>query len=324
MASENDTWPPGQPQSSLGSPRHDDRLVIVLALATLACTYALVVLGSTVRVTNSGMGCRSWPLCNGQIGPIDQYHSLLEQLHRYLAALVTVAAFATLWAARRCSARRAVLWPATFAAGLVLFQAGLGALTVLEKNAPWTVALHLATALVFLAATTVTAVVAVHGGNRLRISRGPGTWGWVALGATFVLIVSGTLVVDGGAARSCPSWPLCTHFGVGRLIALQLLHRSLAGLAGVSMIGLVSSRWRETTSWRLWRCGATGLLVLLVAVASFGAASALTQARPTWQDIHLTMAAALWMLLVALVTATAVRDTAAPAETKLSGALSST
>ena len=66
------------------------RVIRALALLTLVCTYLLLVLGSTVRVTNSGMGCIGWPLCSGQVGPIDHLHPLMEQTHRFLATVVTV------------------------------------------------------------------------------------------------------------------------------------------------------------------------------------------------------------------------------------------
>ena len=61
----------------------------MLTLATMVTTYFLIVLGSTVPVTNSRMGCSSWPLCNGQVVPIDRFHPLIEQSHRYLATIVT-------------------------------------------------------------------------------------------------------------------------------------------------------------------------------------------------------------------------------------------
>ena len=65
-----------------------------LTAACLASAYLLVVLGDTVRVTESGMGCRSWPLCNGQAGLAGTYHALLEQSHRYLAAAANMLAAA--------------------------------------------------------------------------------------------------------------------------------------------------------------------------------------------------------------------------------------
>jgi len=40
------------------------RLIRVLSVRTLITTHCLIVLGSTVRVTNSGMGCKDWPLCS--------------------------------------------------------------------------------------------------------------------------------------------------------------------------------------------------------------------------------------------------------------------
>lgn len=284
-----------------GTPTGHFEWVVVFSLVTLVLTYGLVVLGSTVRVTESGMGCASWPLCNGHIGLVGGFHALLEQSHRYLAALVTVSAFATAWAAWRSTGHRAALAPALVAAGLVLFQAGLGALTVFAHNAPWTVAVHLITGLVFLGVVTVTAITALHGGNHLHLDpRVAGRWASFALAATLLVLMSGSVVVNGGAARSCPSWPLCTHPGPLHLIALQLLHRSFVTVASIAMVGFVVTSWPRMAGRRLWRGAAAGLLVLLCAVAAMGAASALTRARPLWQDLHLACASALWALLVAL------------------------
>lgn len=282
--------------------RGADRVLVGVAVATAICAYCLVALGSTVRVTHSGMGCPSWPLCYGQVGPIDRYHALLEQSHRYLAGLVTVGAFSTALLARRARARRMAFVPAVVGACLVVFQAALGALTVLAKNAPWTVAVHLVVGLVFLASTVVTAVVARRAprGSWSRAAVGP--WGWVLLVATLATIVGGSLVVANGAARSCPAWPLCPP-SASTLADWQLVHRSLAGATGVSLVAFVASRWR-TASGR-WRGGALVSIGLLVAVAAFGAASALTRAAPAWQDVHLAMVALLWSSVVALVTALA-------------------
>jgi len=293
------------PRDSTGlSRRRSGRGVVVMSTATAVGTYALVVLGSTVRVTNSGMGCPRWPLCYGRIGPVDQYHALLEQSHRYLVVLVTVGVLSTAIAARRSVGRRAACVPAAIATALVLVQAGLGALTVLAKNAPWTVAVHLAVGLVFFATTVVTAVVAVRSPRAAWSMRAVGRWGWAAIPITLAVVVGGTLVVAKGAGASCPSWPLCPASAPG-VSAWQLLHRSLAGVAALSLVGLVRSRWRTEASSRAWRAGGLTLLGLFVAVAAFGAASALSQAAAGWQDAHLALVALTWGLLVALVTALA-------------------
>ena len=287
--------------------RGPDRAVVALAVATALCTYGLIVLGSTVRVTNSGMGCPSWPLCFGQIGPVDRYHALLEQSHRYLVALVTVGIFSTALVARRSPLRKMALVPALSAGALVLVQAGLGALTVLAKNAPWTVALHLVVGFVFFATTVVTAVAAWRAPERSWSFAAVGRWGWSALGATLALVIGGSLVVANNAAAACPSWPICTHPASDGLIAWQLLHRSLAGITGICIVGFVASRWHGTAGWRSWRTGAAVLIALVAVAGSFGAASALSRGAPAWQDAHLALAAMVWGLLVVLVTTLATR-----------------
>lgn len=127
--------------------------------ASLVFAYLLVILGDTVRVTESGMGCSSWPLCNGHFGLSGSYHALLEQSHRYLAAVVTVFAAATFAAAwYRARQDRLVYRGAAAALALIGVQIVLGAITVLTHNAGWTVALHLAGAWLLAGAVTVTAL----------------------------------------------------------------------------------------------------------------------------------------------------------------------
>lgn len=278
-----------------------DLVAPILATSTVFFTYALVVLGSTVRVTESGMGCPSWPLCYGKLTPIDRLHPLLEQSHRYLASIVTVLVFATLVAVLRSDTHRSARKPALISSGLVVFQVILGAVTVLTKNAPWTVAAHLLTALAFLAITTLTAIMALGGDGVVHPSRSTMRWGWIALASTFLLMISGTLVVDGGASSSCPSWPTCNQGPTSALVALNLTHRSIAALAGLSIFAFLKTSWREGRSRRSWRLIAYGSVALLFGAGTLGAITAISKARPTFQDIHLALGAALWISLVALV-----------------------
>ena len=289
----------------LHSPDGDgaSRATLVLALVTMAATYVLVVLGSTVRVTNSGMGCPSWPLCYGRLGPIDRFHALLEQSHRYLVVVVSLCALATALAAWRARRRHAVLAPAGVAVGLVVVQAGLGALTVLAKNAPWTVAVHLVVGLLFLGATTVSAAVALWGPGRTRDLGALGRSGWILPVATLATIVGGSLVVANGAGRACASWPLCPT-GASGLADWQLAHRTLAALAALAIALYLLAHWaRGSTRWRASALVVTGLFAL---VAAMGALSALSRAAATWQDVHLAAVAMLWVSVVASVTLAAM------------------
>lgn len=280
------------------------RLLRTLAIVTLVATYALLALGSTVRVTESGMGCPGWPLCYGQVGPIDHFHTLLEQIHRYLTAAVTVGVLAVALQAWRLRLNRA-LRPALYAVAILALQIVLGGVSVLAHNAPATVALHLAGALLLLAATTVTAVAssvasrpAAHGPRR------PARLAWSAVVATFALLVSGSIVVDGGASAACPSWPWCVpRRGVADpLVAIALVHRGVAlvavGLLVALAVGtLLRRRGRTPGSVGL----AWSLLGLCAAQVAAGAVTAELAAPPAAQDVHLGLAAALWVCAVALV-----------------------
>jgi heme A synthase len=277
-------------------------LLPVFALVTGILTYFLVILGSTVRVTESGMGCPGWPLCYGQLGPIDNFHSVLEQSHRYLVSLVTVMVILTALAAWRFArSRPTVLVPATAALGIIIIQIILGAITVITHNAPITVALHLLTAMLLLGVVWVTVVTSL-------VERIPATgrrltpWGWRAVGATFLVMISGSLVVDGGATYACPSWPGCSSLPrvAQPLLIIQDAHRLMVLIATVLIAFFVmhaARRWRGIPGARLVADLVATLLLVQIAV---GGLVATLQAPDALQDLHLALGSATWTTVVVL------------------------
>jgi heme A synthase len=196
-----------------------------------------------------------------------------------------------------------VLYPALTAVVVIAIQIVLGAVTVVTHNAPVTVALHLLMGLVVLAVTWVTAVAALvslrpAGGRRLH------PLGWWTLGVTFVLLLSGSLVVDGGASYACPSWPFCTASqGVpAPLITIQYSHRLMVLVATVLLALLAmraARRWRAVPGARLT---ADLIAILLLAQIAVGGLVATTGAPEALQDLHLALAAGIWVAVVVLVT----------------------
>ena len=131
----------------------------LLSDVTAVATFALIVLGGVVRVSESGLGCgpggsgtEGWPLCNGEAVPF--FHNtevIVEFSHRTLAAIVTALIVALAWTAYRHL--RELRWPLrlTVAAGvLVLVQAALGGLTVEKSLAEELVAAHLGLAMILI------------------------------------------------------------------------------------------------------------------------------------------------------------------------------
>jgi cytochrome c oxidase assembly protein subunit 15 len=126
----------------------------------LVLTFGLILLGAWVRATNSGLSCPDWPTCYGhwlplpgEIPPEAGYSYLqvmLEWTHRLLAGVIlgplVLIIGGLAWRARAQRPRLPLYGAALIL--LLLVQASLGGLTVLDQNSPWSVALHLGTALV--------------------------------------------------------------------------------------------------------------------------------------------------------------------------------
>lgn len=273
-----------------------------LAVATAIAAYALIIFGSHVRVTDSGMGCPDWPLCDGSLGPIHQFHAIMEQTHRYLAAVVTVLVFTTALLARRSRRGSATARASVVTAGVVVVQVGLGALTVIAGNNAPTVAAHLLTGLALLAGATVTAVCA-HVDRRPATGHRLGRTGWLAVSSACVLFVSGSMVVNADAEKACASFPLCPGGQPVGLVALHLVHRSIAVVAGATLLSLALHAWRQWSVIPRARAMAATLAAVVVATAALGITTALLKAPAGFQDLHLAGAAAVLAITVALATA---------------------
>ena len=286
----------GRPRHFLRPASRLSQWLLRLAVSSAVAVYALIIFGSQVRVTDSGMGCPDWPLCEGNIGPIREFHALMEQTHRYLAALVTALVVATALAARRSAAIR----PALFTVGIVVVQVLLGAVTVFAGNGAPTVAAHLIAGMALLGGATVTAVCVLV--PRVEaVGRRLGRVGWLAIGAAGILYLSGSLVVNAEAEKACASFPLCPTDQPLNLVVLHLIHRSIAVLAGIALLAFAFHAWRQWAQAEARFLAATTVL-LVVATAALGVISALMKSPPGLQDLHLAGAAAVLVSSVALAT----------------------
>src|SRR5713226_8023763 len=279
-----------------------------LAWIAATGTYLLIVLGAVVRITGSGLGCgEHWPLCNGRLLPPLDLPTLIEYAHRLVAALVAVLVAllaVTAWWLRRVPESAAlvgssgpvaaVTGPTTrpsrapyVALGLLILQVALGAVTVRLRLPPWTVILHLGTAMLLLA----TLLVAAAGERVAR--RTPA--GLVALLLGFVTVLAGALTANLGAASACLGFPLCNGQLAPDGNSLQHVHWTHRLLAYT--LFAYTLWWAVRTRGR-WAWGAVALVILQVAV---GAVMVLLALPPPWQAIHVAVGAAVWAALVLAV-----------------------
>jgi len=258
-----------------------------LAWTAAAFTYLLIILGAIVRITGSGLGCgEHWPLCNGKLLPPLDVPTMIEYGHRLAAAAVSVlvaglAAYAW-WLRREGTAPYVAL-------GLLIVQILLGAVTVKLRLPPWTVILHLGTAMLLLATLIV---IAKGRGSRFTPSLRPGSLG-LALG--FVTVLFGALTANLGAATACLGFPLCNGhlLPAGNYLQhVQWTHRLLA----YTLFGYVWWWALRTNTRGAWYAAA--LVTLQVAVAAAMILLALPQPL---QAAHVAVGAAVWATLVIAV-----------------------
>jgi len=182
-------------------------------------------------------------------------------------------------------------------------QVVLGAVTVRLELPPMIVLAHLATAMALLAAVCVTAVAASIPQPTTPVDRASVPLARAAAAGTYLLILSGSLVVGSGASGSCNAWPLC---GGGFSLtfegypAIQLLHCGLAAVIGVlvivSLFGLLN-RHRATRAVRATVALTLAALAFQVAV---GAAVVTLHLPAALRGLHLALASAVWAGTVVL------------------------
>lgn len=143
-----------------------------VAFIALGALILIVATGAAVRLSDSGLGCPTWPRCYGRVYPPAQTHALIEFGNRALSALVgVVAAVAAVLAFTRRPFRRDLAWLAACLPLGVIAQAVLGGYTVREKLAPGFVMSHFLLSMVILIAAFALAWRASHEpGSRPRSS----------------------------------------------------------------------------------------------------------------------------------------------------------
>ncbi len=280
-----------------------------LATATAVLMFALIVIGSVVRTTGSGLACPDWPLCQGRLVPPFQFNVLVEWFHRLIALVVGLGLLATAaWIGAHRETRARLGGLALLSLALYLTQALLGALTVWKLLDPNVVSGHLAVALLLFATLLTLGLIARHesqaGWQRDSVSRARPAGLLPLFGAATAAIwaqaVLGGMVSTNHASLACPDWPRCNGEWfppMTGLVALQMGHRFAAYLL-IGVLGLVGWRSRAAADAPVRSIG-TLLFLLVLAQAAIGVANVLL-GIPVWVSaLHLANAAL--MLALSLV-----------------------
>ncbi len=221
---------------------HEQRLHVtpqrfaLIARWALWSLVAIVITGSLVRLTGSGLGCSEWPNCEpGEFVPAADFHGWVEFGNRIVTGLVSVAVVVAVGASwwRRPRRNDLVWWSLGLVAGVV-FQIGLGAVTVLTHLSPPVVMSHFLASQVLVAA----AVVLAHRSAREPLTNGDRAAGlpahirslaWLAATLTAAALWTGTVVTGTGP-----------HGGDEHVERLQFALPSVARIHGITVVVLAA------------------------------------------------------------------------------------
>jgi heme A synthase len=255
-----------------------------MAALTAFFIVVQIILGAVTRLTDSGLSCPDWPLCYGLWFPTPEKLAALpevnytfsqvmsEWFHRFNAAVaVGPLTVILLVLAYRLRARVAgLLSIMVLATVLLLVEAGLGGFTVLDRNSPWSVAVHLTVALMLLGL-----ILQSHLMVRQRpalAARPPGGLAavWVSMALVVIAVASGAMMAKSGASLDCPSWPLCDTGLIPDLsdsgVRLSFLHRVFALGAVLAVVALWFSARGERTPFQRAANMAMSIILFQIAV----------------------------------------------------------
>ncbi|MFX3675528.1 MAG: COX15/CtaA family protein [bacterium] len=256
------------------------RLTVIITFLSL---IALIIAGSVVRTTGSGLGCPDWPHCFGQwipptdisqlpadykerfavagkqIADFDVLKTWIEYINRLLGVIVGIemmflVAFA--WPLRRVR-------PRLFSGSLALFiltciQGGIGAKVVSSSLAPHLITLHMVIALIIVIMCAALWILVEPPRKALTVRSS--ALGKIILALGFIQLVLGTEVREGVDVIT-NSGVLDRSLWLDQESMIFLIHRSFSILFLLTFLFWIGQLWKEERT-----SGARAMIVALLIV----------------------------------------------------------
>jgi cytochrome c oxidase assembly protein subunit 15 len=276
-----------------------------VALITLGALTLIVFTGAAVRLTDSGLGCPTWPKCYGHLYPPAQGHALIEFGNRAISGLVGVITVITaVLAFRRRPFRRDLAWLALLLPLGVAAQAVLGGFTVREHLAPGFVMSHFLLSMVILIAAVALAWRATHRpGERPRSTDRALVW------SVRTLVPLGALTIFAGTAATAAG----PHSGglVGQHVRRLTImgpntlewavhqHATIAAILGLAVIGAWLLKRRRNRGLPLDPLEPLTVLgILLAAQGLIGSTQYELRLPAEMVWVHVVLATITWVVLL--------------------------
>ena len=272
------------------------RRVVWIAFGSL---YAIIVTGSLVRLTGSGLGCSDWPNCNEtKFVDVSSGHAAIEQINRlftgFVAASVILAVSASLFLnprVRRITANAGIL---VFG---VLVQVVLGAYVVLTGLNPWSNMAHFLVS-IFLVSSAFLLIKRVEllihqqdnrdcSDKRLR---------QLLFASACLVMFLGTVVTGAGPHSGAEQ---VTRLGIDVRFATQLHSASVWVLVFLTVVLAVRAR-KQAVRWEIEGPAILRLLAAISAQGFIGYVQYFGGVPAPLVAIHIALSVVVWLCVFAV------------------------
>jgi cytochrome c oxidase assembly protein subunit 15 len=272
------------------------RRVVWIAFGSL---YAIIVTGSLVRLTGSGLGCSDWPNCNEtKFVDISSGHSAIEQINRlftgFVAASVILAVSASLFLNPRV--RRITANAGALVFG-VLIQVVLGAYVVLTGLNPWSNMAHFLVS-IFLVSSAFLLIKRVEllihpQDNRTCADR---RLRHLLLATGCLVMFLGTVVTGAGPHSGAEQ---VTRLGISVRFSTQLHSASVWVLVLLAVVLTVRAR-KNATRWEIEGPACLRLLAAICAQGFIGYVQYFSGVPAPLVAIHIALSIVVWLCVFAV------------------------
>jgi len=280
---------------------------LAISQCALGFLCVIVVSGSLVRLTGSGLGCLDWPGCSQtKFVDVSTGHTAIEQINRLFTGVVSAAVIAAAFGSFLVSPRRkSLIWLSTGLVLGVLAQVVLGAIVVLTGLNPWSNMAHFLVSMALITTAVLLIDQAKHGNPDQRAVAGQLSQRsrqlvrWI-IGLCGTAIVLGTLVTGAGPHAGDEN-AVRFHF---RLSAITRAH-SVAVLLCVGLtLTLFLHIKRRRDEWTTLGRPVEVFLASAVAQGSLGYLQYFSGVPAQLVALHIALAIVVWITVLRLGLAT--------------------
>lgn len=302
-------------------PDHVDGRVQAIAWLSFLAETMIIGTGGAVRLTASGLGCPTWPMCTPEsLVPTPEMgiHGAIEFGNRLMTGLVGILALALVILVLRVRRTRRDLFAlAVVVLAGVVAQAIVGGITVWTGLNPFIVGFHYIASLLLVCVTAVfLALMREHGGPRRRVVP---RWYAVSAYATAVVMALTILVgvlTTGAGPHSGDLDAVRNGFNAE---VLEHVH-AWPGYAAfaLTVVLLVGSWWMRASAPRLvrWTALLAAALVVQIAIGLYQARNGLPELAVGMHMVLAALTAATMAMVVLHLTTPVATRPAEPAPTR--------